>query len=122
LTSSGFALPVVDSDTIMVNYADAMALMHDLRGMGEANAMRGRRPGVARRATMFAAAERYAELYADKEGRIPATFQIVTLTAWAPDGAQPKPLRPGGADARLADALGSTEIPAGEKAAPEEGD
>ncbi len=122
LQRSGFALPVVDSDTITVTYADAMALMHDLRGMGEANSVRARRPGLARRATMFATAERYSELYADKEGRIPATFQILTLTAWAPDGAQPKPLRPGGADARLADALGSTEIPAGEKAAPEEGD
>jgi SAM-dependent methyltransferase len=120
LQRAGFALPVIDSDTITVTYSDMFALMHDLRGMGETNGSLSRRRSATRRATMFAAAERYTELYGDRdnEGRIPATFQILTLTAWAPDAAQPKPLRPGSAGARLADALGVDEKPAGEKAAP----
>jgi len=120
LQRAGFALPVVDSDTITVTHGDMFALMRDLRGMGETNASLTRRRSLTRRATMFAAAERYTELYGDRdnEGRIPATFQILTLTAWAPDAAQPKPLRPGSAGARLADALGVDEKPAGEKAAP----
>ena len=116
LQRAGFALPVADSDIITVTYADAFALMRDLRAMGETNAAWARRRTFSRRDTMFAAAARYAALFGTKDGRIPATFQILTLTAWAPDAAQPKPLLPGSANARLADALGVDEKPAGEKA------
>lgn len=116
LQRAGFALPVIDSDTIAVSYPDALALMRDLRGMGEANALTERRRGFTRRDVLLRAAERYQALFADAAGRIPATFRLITLTAWAPHAAQPKPLRPGSAAARLAEALGAPEQPAGDKA------
>jgi SAM-dependent methyltransferase len=116
LQRAGFALPVVDSDRLTVTYGDAFALMADLRAMGETNALRDRRRGLTRRATLMRMAEIYRELYGTADGRIPATFEIVTLTAWAPHASQPKPLRPGSAAARLADALGTVEKSAGEKA------
>jgi SAM-dependent methyltransferase len=80
---AGFKEPVSDLDTLTVTYADALSLMRDLRAMGESGAALARRRGFARRATMLAACDRYAALYADADGRIPATFQIVTLTGWA---------------------------------------
>ncbi len=120
LQRAGFALPVVDVDTITVTWPDAFALMRDLRGMGEANAVRERRRKFTRRETLFTAARRYQELFADGDGRIPATFQVLYLTAWAPDDSQQKPLRPGSAAARLADALEAEEKPAGEKAVPDD--
>ncbi len=118
LQRAGFALPVVDSDTITVSYGDPAALMNDLRGMGESNAVVGRRKTWTRRATLEAAAERYREMFGDSAGRIPATFHVITLTAWAPHPSQQKPLKPGSARTRLAEALGTVEIPAGEKAKP----
>jgi SAM-dependent methyltransferase len=119
LQRAGFALPVVDSDTITVTYADPFRLMQDLRGMGEANAVAARPRGSTRRQVLAEAASRYRERHGDADGRVPATFQIVYLTAWAPHESQQKPLRPGSAKARLADALGTEERPAGEKTAPE---
>ncbi|MCH7554545.1 MAG: methyltransferase domain-containing protein [Proteobacteria bacterium] len=118
LQRAGFALPVVDVDTITVTYADAFALMHDLRGMGETNALNQRRKRFTRRATLMAAAEIYRERFADADGRLPATFQIIWLTAWAPHESQQQPLRPGSAKTRLADALDAEEKPAGDKARP----
>jgi NADH dehydrogenase [ubiquinone] 1 alpha subcomplex assembly factor 5 len=115
LQRAGFALPVVDSDTIEVTYPDALALMRDLRAMGEGNAVAERRRAFTRRATLGRAAALYRELFARPDGRIPARFEIVTLTAWAPHPAQPQPLRPGSARARLADVLGAVEHPAGNK-------
>ncbi len=115
LGRAGLALPVVDSDTITVSYADPLKLMGDLRGMGEANAVAERRQGFTRRATLFAAAARYRETHADGEGRVPCTFQVLYLTAWAPHPSQQKPLKPGSAKARLADALETTEITPGGK-------
>lgn len=118
LQRAGFALPVVDLDTITVTYADAFALMRDLRFMGETNAVVERRGGFTRRTTMMAAARLYQERFQDRQGRAPATFQILYLTAWAPHEAQQKPRKPGSAGARLADALGTIEISAGDKAQP----
>ncbi len=115
LQRAGFALPVADTDTITVTYGDAFALMQDVRRMGEASAVRERQKGFARRRMFLAAAERYAALYAGEDGRIPATFQILYLTGWAPAPTQQKPLRPGSATVRLADALDTAENPAGEK-------
>jgi SAM-dependent methyltransferase len=80
---AGFKEPVSDLDTLTVTYADALSLMHELRNMGESSAALARGRSFTRRATMLAACERYAALYADDDGRIPATFQIVTLTGWA---------------------------------------
>jgi SAM-dependent methyltransferase len=113
LQRAGFALPVVDRETVTATYPDALALMRELRAMGETHAVAGRRRGFTRRATLARAAARYQDLFCAADGRVPATFDIITLTAWAPHGSQPKPLRPGSAAARLADALGAVEHPAG---------
>lgn len=114
LQRAGFALPVADSDTVSVAYPDAFALMRELRGMGAANALveRSRRP--LRRATLIRAAEIYAERFARPDGRVVATFEIITLTGWKPHASQQKPLRPGSATARLAEALGTVEKPTGD--------
>ncbi len=109
LQRAGFALPVVDVDTITVTYTDAFALMRDLQGMGETNVHLERRRGFTRRRTLVAMAEAYHARHAFPDGRIPATFQIIYLTGWAPHDSQQKPLRPGSAKMRLADALGVRE-------------
>lgn len=118
LQRAGFALPVVDIDAITVSYRSALDLMRDLRGMGEANATAERRRSFTRRSTILRAAAIYADSHADSSHRIPATFQILTLTGWAPDPAQQKPLRPGAAVHRLATALEAREFSFGEKATP----
>lgn len=106
LQRAGFTLPVVDSETITVTYDNAFKLMADLRGMGEGNAVKNRRKTPARRATLMKMAECYHRLYAGEDGRIPATFQIITVTAWSPHESQPQPLKPGSATANLADFIG----------------
>jgi SAM-dependent methyltransferase len=118
LQRAGFALPVVDSDRVDVDYSDAWKLMRDLRAMGETNATALRHRHFTRRATMLRAAEIYRERFGNAAGRIPAEFEIATLTAWAPHETQPRALRPGSASSRLADALGAKEQPAGDKATP----
>jgi NADH dehydrogenase [ubiquinone] 1 alpha subcomplex assembly factor 5 len=105
LQRAGFALPVADSETITVTYPDMLALLRDLRGMGETNALAGRRRNFWRRATLARAALIYAERFADGDGRIPASFEILFLCGWAPHPSQPQPLPRGSATARLADAL-----------------
>jgi NADH dehydrogenase [ubiquinone] 1 alpha subcomplex assembly factor 5 len=112
LQRAGFAMPVADAETIVVTYSDMLALMRDLRGMGETNALSARRRTALRRSTLARAAALYSERYALRDGRIPATFEILWLTGWAPAPSQPKPLRPGSATRRLADALGTVELPA----------
>lgn len=114
LQRAGFALPVADADTIPVTYETAFHLMRDLRGMGEANAVLERRRRFSPRALFARAAEIYAERFAGPDGRVPARFQVLYLTAWAPSADQPKPLRPGSASARLADAIGGSEVGTGE--------
>lgn len=109
LQRAGFALPVVDSETVTVTYADPLALMREIKGMGASNMLRARRRTPVTRGLLLRAAEIYGERFAGANGRVPATFEILTLTAWAPDPSQPKPLRPGSATARLADALGVKE-------------
>ncbi|MGE0718066.1 MAG: methyltransferase domain-containing protein [Alphaproteobacteria bacterium] len=116
LQRAGLALPVVDAARLTATYPDAIALMRELRGMGESNATVLRRRGMTRRATLFRAAEIYAERFAGPDGRVPATFQVLTLTAWAPHETQQRPLRPGSAAARLATALGAEERGTGEAA------
>ena len=112
LQRAQFALPVTDAETVTVTYAHPLALMRELRAMGASNVLhqRGRRP--LRRATLARAMEIYAERFALPNERIPATFEIMTLTAWAPHESQQKPLQPGAAKVRLADALGTRELPA----------
>lgn len=118
LQRAGFALPVTDADLVTVTYASLFDLMRDLRGMGAANILNDRTRKPLRRETLFRAAEIYAERFPAGDGRISATFEIIHLSGWAPDESQQKPLRPGSARSRLADALGTKEQPAGEKANP----
>lgn len=113
LQRAGFALPVADSEIIPVTYGDAFGLMRDLRGMGEVNAVRDRRKHFTRRATLLRMAELYQRRFAGPDGRIPATFDVITLTGWSPHESQQKPLRPGQATHRLADALGTEAHPLG---------
>jgi hypothetical protein len=112
---AGFALPVVDSDRLTVRYESPFALMRDLRAMGATNIMRERRRAPLRRATLLRMAEIYGERFADADGRLRATFEIAWLSGWAPHESQQKPLKPGSATRRLADALGAQERSAGEK-------
>ncbi len=118
LQRAGFALPVVDRDEITVAYESPLALMKDLRLMGEANAVRERRAGFSRRETLLRAAAIYQETSRGPDGRTPASFEIIYLTGWAPDPSQPQALRPGSALSDLADALGSGESGAGETTRP----
>jgi SAM-dependent methyltransferase len=115
LQRAGFALPVTDVDSVVVRYSDALALMRDLRAMGATNTLMARRRRPLRRATLLRAAEIYSTRFADPDGRVRATFEIVWLSGWAPHESQQKPLRPGSAQRRLAEALGVPEQPAGEK-------
>lgn len=116
LQRAGFALPVTDIDRITVRYDTPFDLMHDLRRMGAANALEARRRTPLRRATLLRMAEEYARRFADPDGRVRATFEIVWLLGWAPHPSQQQPLKPGSAKMRLADALGTHEISTGEKA------
>src|ERR1700734_786704 len=115
LQRAGFALPVTDADRVTVRYDTVFALMHDLRRMGASNALLARPRTPLRRATLTRMAEIYAARFADADGRVRATFEIVWLSGWAPHPDQQQPLRPGSAKARLADALGTKEISTGEK-------
>ena len=107
---------MTDVDRLTVRYASPFALMQELRRMGATNALIERRRRPLRRATLVRMAEIYHERFSDPDGRIRATFEIVWLSGWAPHESQQQPLRPGSAQRRLADALGTEEIPAGEKA------
>ncbi len=113
---AGFALPVVDQDSHTVRYTSALDLMRDLRAMGLTNVLveRDRRP--LRRTALMRAVAVYGERFADADGRVHATFEVISLSGWAPHESQQQPLKPGSARMRLADALGTRERPAGEKA------
>ncbi len=115
LQRAGFALPVADVDRVVVRYASPLALMADLRRMGATNPLVERRRIPLRRAVLVRMMEVYADRFADPDGKVRASFDIIWLSGWAPHESQQQPLRPGSAKARLADALGTREISAGEK-------
>jgi SAM-dependent methyltransferase len=115
LQRAGYALPVVDVDRHVVRYPDLSKLFRDLRRMGATNALTERSRKPLAKKTIARAAEIYAERFADSDGRLRATFDVLWLSGWAPHESQQKPLKPGSAKTRLADALGVTEKPAGEK-------
>ena len=118
LQRAGFALPVADADRLTVTYPNALALMRELKAMGEANAQIERRRSPTRRDTLAAAAALYQQRFAEPDGRVRATFQVIHMIGWAPSSDQPKALRPGSAAQRFADALGTEEKKAGEKSGP----
>jgi SAM-dependent methyltransferase len=116
LQRAGFALPAADRDVVTVSYADPMRLLADLRAMGETAALAERSPCNLSRRILQRACDIYRQRFSDADGRVRATFEILTATGWAPHESQPKPLQPGSATARLADALNTKERSAGEKA------
>jgi hypothetical protein len=111
LQRAGFALPVADSFTKTVLYRDPAHLMRDLRAMGEGNALAARLRHPTRRTVFARAIALYLATFATADGLIPATFELIVLTGWAPADSQQKPLRPGSAAQRLADALGTVQVP-----------
>ena len=115
LQRAGFALPVADVDRVTVRYSNALELIRDVRAMGESNVLHDRARKPLGRAVLARAAEIYRQRFAGPDGRIAATFDIVSMTGWAPHPDQQQPLRPGSAKMRLAEALHSRERPAGEK-------
>lgn len=116
LQRAGFALPVADVDRVKVRYSHPLTLLRDLRRMGETSALLDRSRKPLPRKVLFRAMELYVERFAEADGKVPATFEIVSVTGWAPHESQQKPLRPGSAKMRLADALGVKEQSAGDKA------
>ncbi len=109
LQRAGLALPVADSVPLTVSYRDLWHLMRDMRAMGETNALSDRIRRFTRRTLLDRAGELYAAHFGMPDGRLRATFEFICLTGWAPDESQPRPLRPGSAQARLAEALGTNE-------------
>ena len=105
LQRDGFALPVTDVDRVVVRYDGALALMADLRRMGATNILVERRRAPTRRVTLLRMAQIYRERFADADGRIRATFDVIWLSGWAPHDSQQQPLRPGSAKASLAEAV-----------------
>jgi hypothetical protein len=106
LQRAGLALPVADSDSVIVRYGDLFALMADLRAMGATNPLTDRTKTPTRRALFLRAAALYRERYSDPDGRIRATFEIVSLSGWAPHESQQKPAKRGSATVSLAAVLG----------------
>jgi len=117
LQRAGFALPVTDAELLTVTYPSPRALMREIRALGGGNVMAARRKMPLPRGTLERAEEIYRMRHATPEGKIAASFEIVYLAGWAPDASQQKPLAPGSAKVRLADALHTTEHSAGDKAA-----
>lgn len=115
LQRAGFALPVTDVERTIMRYRDITKLFSDLRAIGETNALSGRAKTPLNRKLLGSVVAEYAELYADDDERLPATFEIIFLTGWGPHESQQKPLKPGSAQMRLADVLGTKEHPTGEK-------
>jgi SAM-dependent methyltransferase len=105
LQRAGLALPVTDVDRVVARYDDAFALMADLRRMGASNILVERRRTPTRSATLLRMAQIYSQRFADPDGRIRATFDVVWLSGWAPHESQPKPLKPGSATASLEEAV-----------------
>jgi SAM-dependent methyltransferase len=116
LQRAGLALPVADSDVVTVRYGSPFGLLRDLKAMGETAAFADRAGRPLTRAVIARAADLYLAANSDPDGKVRATFELVTVTGWAPHASQQKPLRPGSAQMRLADALNSVEQSAGDKA------
>ncbi|NVO56841.1 methyltransferase domain-containing protein [Rhodobacteraceae bacterium B1Z28] len=109
LQRAGLALPVADAAPLTAEYRDLFHLMHDLRAMAETNILSDRLMRPTRRKVFDRAQQIYRDHFATPEGRLPATFELICLTGWSPDASQPKPMRPGSARMRLADALRTNE-------------
>ena len=118
LQRANLHLPIIDSEIITVTYDNIFKLLHDIRGMGEGNTIIERSKTPLNKEFFMRLAQKYHDDFAEKDGRIVASFEIIFLHGWAPHSSQQKPLRPGSAKNSLAEALGSKEIKTGEKATP----
>lgn len=116
LQRAGFALPVADSEMLTVTYPSPRALMREVRALGGGNVLTARSKAPLSRRTLGHAEELYRARYGTPDGKVTATFEFVFMSGWAPHESQQKPLKPGSAQARLADALHTEERPAGDKA------
>ena len=116
LQRAGFALPVADADTVTVTYATALDLMRELKAMAASNVLIERRRVPMTQGLLLHIAEVYGQRFSERDGRIRATFELLTMTGWAPHESQQQPLRPGSAATRLADALGTNEVSVGDQA------
>lgn len=116
LQRAGFAMPVADSENLTLWHRSPLHLMREIRAIGESNALTERRKRFMRRDMLARCLSLYAERFSRADGKTRATLEIVTLTGWAPAPDQQKPLRPGSAAARLADALGAEELKSGDQA------
>ena len=105
LQRAGFALPVADIESTTVSYESPQKLLNDLKGMGEVNSVIGRSKSFTPKEILVHACNRYEEVYGDSFGRIPATFQIITLTGWAPAANQQRPAKRGSGMISLSDEL-----------------
>jgi len=110
LQRAGLALPVADFDRLIVRYDSGLGLMRDLKGMGLANPLVERPKNLTSPALMASAVAHFDGENADADGRVRAMFEFATLTAWSPHASQQKPLKPGSAKMRLAEALGTKEV------------
>lgn len=111
LSRAGFNLPVADSHSVHATYPSLNDLMHDLRSMGETNAQSARSRQFTPRHMLQKAEEIYRTRFGLPDGRLPATYEQICVTGWAPEDSHPKPLRPGSAKMRLAEALNVPEVP-----------
>lgn len=115
LQRAGFALPVADIDTLTVRYSTPLRLLSDLRAMAATNILMSGAKQPLRRSVLMRAMELYLAKFAEADGKVPATFQVISLSGWAPHDSQQKPLKPGSAKSRLSDALGVAEFKTGQK-------
>jgi SAM-dependent methyltransferase len=115
LQRAGFSLPVADYEKIMISYPSPMALLRDIKSMGQTNILYDRQATLTGKALFAGMADLYQQKYGDSFGRIPATVDVIYLSGWKPHPSQPKALRPGSAQHRLAQALDTQEHSAGEK-------
>ncbi len=114
LFRAGYSLPVIDSEIITVTYDNIFKLLHDIKGMGESNTILDRSKAPTSKEFFMKTAQLYQDKYAQNDGRIVASFEVIFLLGWAPHASQQKPLRPGSAKNSLAEALGTKEIKTGE--------
>ena len=108
LQHAGFALPVADSDTLILTYENALAAMSEVKAMGWSNTLQARSRTPVTRSLLAHAAANHETAAGSADGRVQLTLNLVYLTGWAPHDSQQQPLRPGSATMRLADALKST--------------
>lgn len=109
LQRAGFALPVVDADTIPVSYGNPFTLLQELKAMGESNVLLERGKTLWRRDVLMRAMQLYVDRYGDADGRVPATFEVIYLHGWHPDSSQQKALKPGAGKVSLTSFLNDPE-------------